>query len=48
MVSGDRELDLMELECENLAVSLLALQQPMGRDLRMAICLQDFGSGVRI
>ncbi len=37
VVSGDRELDLMELECENLAVSLLALQQPMGRDLRFII-----------
>ena len=37
VIGGDRELDLMELECENLAVSLLALQQPMGRDLRFII-----------
>jgi len=37
VISGDRELDMLELECENLAVSLLALQQPMGRDLRFII-----------
>ena len=37
VISGDREVDLMELECEQLAVSLLALQQPMGRDLRFII-----------
>ena len=37
VISGDRALDMMELECENLAVSLLALQQPMGRDLRFII-----------
>jgi phosphate transport system protein len=37
VISGDRELDMMELDCEQLAVSLLALQQPMGRDLRFLI-----------
>ena len=37
VISGDRGLDMMELECEQLAVSLLALQQPMGRDLRFLI-----------
>ena len=37
VISGDRELDMMELEVEQLAVSLLALQQPMGRDLRFLI-----------
>ena len=37
VISGDRELDMMELEVEQLAVSLLALQQPMGRDLRFII-----------
>lgn len=37
VISGDREVDMMELECEQLAVSLLALQQPMGRDLRFII-----------
>ena len=37
VISGDRDVDLMELECEQLAVSLLALQQPMGRDLRFII-----------
>ena len=37
VITGDRGLDMMELECEQLAVSLLALQQPMGRDLRFII-----------
>jgi phosphate transport system protein len=37
VIGGDRALDMMELECEQLAVSLLALQQPMGRDLRFLI-----------
>ena len=37
VISGDRALDMMELEFENLAVSLLALQQPMARDLRFII-----------
>jgi phosphate transport system protein len=37
VISGDHELDMMEVECESLAVSLLALQQPMGRDLRFII-----------
>ncbi|HEX8725315.1 MAG TPA: phosphate signaling complex protein PhoU [Gemmatimonadaceae bacterium] len=34
---GDRELDAMELEVEEKAVSLLALQQPMARDLRFLV-----------
>jgi phosphate transport system protein len=37
VISGDRDVDMLELECENLAVSLLALQQPMARDLRFII-----------
>ena len=37
VIAGDREVDLMELEVEQLAVSLLALQQPMARDLRFII-----------
>jgi len=37
VIAGDRELDLLELEVEQLAVSLLALQQPMARDLRFII-----------
>lgn len=35
--SGDRALDQLELEIERIAVSLLALQQPMARDLRFVI-----------
>lgn len=34
---GDRELDAMELEIEDRAVGLLALQQPMARDLRFLV-----------
>ena len=37
MIAGDRELDALELEVEQLAVALLALQQPMARDLRFII-----------
>jgi len=37
VIAGDRELDVLEVEIEQLAVSLLALQQPMARDLRFII-----------
>jgi phosphate transport system protein len=37
VVEGDREIDALEVEVEGLAVSLLALQQPMARDLRFII-----------
>jgi phosphate transport system protein len=37
VVASDREVDLLELEIEERAVSLLALQQPMARDLRFII-----------
>jgi phosphate transport system protein len=37
VIEGDRDLDTMELEVEELAISLLALQQPMARDLRFLI-----------
>ena len=37
VIAGDRELDQMELELEEMAVQLLALQQPMARDLRFII-----------
>ncbi|HEX6816318.1 MAG TPA: phosphate signaling complex protein PhoU [Gemmatimonadaceae bacterium] len=37
VISGDRELDALEIEIEQLAISLLALQQPMARDLRFII-----------
>jgi len=35
VIAGDRVIDEMEVEIEELCVSLLALQQPMARDLRM-------------
>jgi phosphate transport system protein len=34
---GDRELDALEIEIEGMAIQLLALQQPMARDLRFII-----------
>jgi phosphate transport system protein len=37
VIAGDRELDALELEVEQLAVQLLALQQPMARDLRFLV-----------
>lgn len=37
VISADRELDRMEVEVEELAISLLALQQPMARDLRFLV-----------
>lgn len=37
VIDADRELDKLEVEAEDLAISLLALQQPMARDLRFLI-----------
>jgi len=37
VIAGDRAIDTLEIEVEQLAVSLLALQQPMARDLRFLI-----------
>lgn len=35
VISGDRKIDAFEVQIEEQVVSLLALQQPMARDLRM-------------
>lgn len=37
VIAADTELDRLEVEVEQLAISLLALQQPMARDLRFLI-----------
>jgi phosphate transport system protein len=37
VIAGDRELDKLELEVEDQAIALLALQQPMARDLRFIV-----------
>ncbi|MEP6832420.1 MAG: phosphate signaling complex protein PhoU [Gemmatimonas sp.] len=37
VIDADRDLDTLEVEAEDLAISLLALQQPMARDLRFLI-----------
>ena len=35
VIAGDRKIDALEVEIEEQVVNLLALQQPMARDLRM-------------
>jgi len=37
VIVGDHELNQMEIEVEQLAIELLALQQPLARDLRFII-----------
>ncbi len=37
VIMGDHRMDALEVEVEHLAISLLALQQPMARDLRFII-----------
>lgn len=37
VIQGDHDIDQRELEVERLAIELLALQQPMARDLRFII-----------
>lgn len=37
VIASDHELDRLEIEVEQLAIELLALQQPMARDLRFII-----------
>jgi phosphate transport system protein len=37
VVAGDRDVDALEVEIEDQAIALLALQQPMARDLRFII-----------
>lgn len=37
VVTGDLEVDDLEIEIEGMAIELLALQQPMARDLRFII-----------
>jgi phosphate transport system protein len=37
VLTGDRELDALEVEVEDQAINLLATQQPMARDLRFII-----------
>jgi len=37
VIAGDKVLNSLEVEVEELAVSLLALQQPMARDLRFLV-----------
>jgi phosphate transport system protein len=37
VIAADRDVDRLEIEVEHLAIELLALQQPMARDLRFIV-----------
>lgn len=37
VIAGDHQLDGLEIDIEQLAIALLALQQPLARDLRLII-----------
>jgi phosphate transport system protein len=37
VIEGDEDIDDLEMQVEDMAVNLLALQQPMARDLRLII-----------
>lgn len=37
VIAGDRALDQLEMEVEEMCLNLLALQQPMAKDLRMLV-----------
>ena len=37
VIAGDKAINALEIEIEQLAISLLALQQPMARDLRSIV-----------
>jgi phosphate transport system protein len=37
VIAGDKTLDTLEIEVEQAAIALLALQQPMARDLRFIV-----------
>jgi phosphate transport system protein len=37
VIAGDEEIDALEIEIEEQAIALLAMQQPMARDLRLII-----------
>lgn len=46
VIDADRDLDRLEVEVEEFAISLLALQQPMARDLRFLIGAIKVSSGI--
>jgi phosphate transport system protein len=44
VIAADHEVDTLEVDIEQLAVSLLALQQPMAKDLRFIISAMKISS----
>ena len=44
VVAGDDAIDELEVQIDNMAISLLALQQPMARDLRFIMMAMKIGN----
>ena len=46
VIAGDKTLDALEIEVEQAAIALLALQQPMARDLRFIVAAIKVSSDI--
>lgn len=46
VIAGDKTLDVLEIEVEQAAIALLALQQPMARDLRFIVAAIKVSSDI--
>jgi phosphate transport system protein len=46
VIAGDKALDALEIEVEQAAIALLALQQPMARDLRFIVAAIKVSSDI--
>lgn len=46
VLSGDRDIDRREVEIEERCVALIALQQPMAKDLRMLLAVLNIASAL--
>ena len=48
VVLADRELDAMEMEVDDACIQLLALQQPLARDLRLIMMAMKIAKPTRV
>jgi phosphate transport system protein len=46
VIAGDKSIDALEIEVEQAAIALLALQQPMARDLRFIVAAIKVSSDI--
>ncbi len=46
VIAGDRDIDRREVEIEERCVALIALQQPMAKDLRMLLSVMNIASAL--